>query len=366
MKELNSNQFILVAIFATLSTKLLTMQPIVFMFSGKDSFWSILIGAIFDFLVLILVVFVLKKHKNITFFELLKKTFGTVVSKILLCIFTVFITFKLLFLSQETFSFFMRFLYDDLNLFVYIIPLLFVTGYFAVKGITTISRTMEVFSIFILIGLLVCSVTAVVGIDFDYLKPFFEDGISPVLNGFLAQCFFRGNALILLCFMGKIDFSKHFNLKFFICTIIMTMIIIGINLIFFLSYKDSAKYVEFTLANLPQFNPFVSDIGRFNWLSVVVATIALLLTSSTFLFCLSLIGRWVFGLKRALIPVSISHAILVIVAFLNQFSILVMEQKITSWWMYVTGGIGILFLILTFIFLSLRRQEWTKQQNTEL
>lgn len=360
MKEITSSQFYIIAVFVTISSKLLTLHPVVFQQAGKDAFWSILFGVLLDFLVLTLVFFVIKKHKNTTFFELLKQWFGQITAKIVLAIFCVFLLLKFLFLSEETFSFFLRFLYDDLSLVLYVLPLVFVVSYFAIKGIKTIARTMEVFAAIILIGIVVCTITATGDFSFDYLFPLFEDGLTPTLKGLLPQLFYGGNGLVLLFFVGKIEFSKHFNTKFFVITAIMNALVVFLSLVFFLAYENSAKYVEFTLAYLPQFNAFVSDIGRLNWLSVAVSTIAMILTSSTLLFCLSLAVRWIFNLKRSLAPTVFWHVVVLFLAYLNDFSILFMEQQMLAVWIYITGGIGALFFVLTLVFLIFRREKWTK------
>ena len=96
MKEISSHQFILLSLFLLLSTKILTFQPIVFEFAKKDAFWSVLLGAFFDILVLFFVVLVLKKHQNVSFFELLTKTFGKVIAKVILCLMFAFILLKVI------------------------------------------------------------------------------------------------------------------------------------------------------------------------------------------------------------------------------------------------------------------------------
>ena len=356
MKEISSHQFILLSVFLLLSTKILTFQPIVYEFSGKDSFWSILFGALFDILILLFVVFLLKKHQDITFFELLKKNFGNIVAKIILAIMFVFILFKVVYLAEETFSFFVKFLYEDLNVWIYIIPMAFVCGYFSIKGITTISRTIEVFYIFVLIGIILCALTSVEGINFNHIMPFFENGFSKTFDGLLSQIFYRGNGLILLLFMGKIKFSNHFVLKFMSAKVFATILLLFITLLFYLVYGPSTKYVEFALADLPQYNPFVSDLGRLNWLSVVVCVIALILTTSVMLYSLSLIMRWVFELKRSIIPTTISIILIVLIALLNDFSIILMEQKIVGSWRYVVGISLVIILVLTILLLFSRRK----------
>ena len=356
MKEISAHQFILLSIFLLLSTKILTFQPIVYEFAKKDAFWSILLGAIVDIIILFLVVLLLKKNQNITFFELLQKIFGKIVAKIFLAIMFVFILFKIVYLAEETFSFFVKFLYEDLNLWIYILPMAFVCGYFSIKGITTISRTIEIFYIFVLIGIVLCALPSIEGINFDYIMPFFENGLSQTFHGLVPQIFYRGNGLILLLFMGKIKFSNHFVLKFMSAKVFATILLLLITLLFYLVYGPSTVYVEFALSDLPQYNPFVSDLGRLNWLSVIVCVIALILTTSVMLYCLSLIIRLLCNFKRSLISTSFSIFLIVLIAGINEFSIILMEQKIVNTWGYIIGILGFVFFALTIILLFLRRR----------
>lgn len=355
MKEISSHQFILLSIFLLLSTKLLTFQPVVYEFSQKDAFWSVLFGAILDILVLFLVVLLLKKHPNITFFELLKNTFGKILAKVITLLMFVFIFLKVLYLAEETFSFFVKFLYEDLNIIVYILPMAFVCGYFSIKGITTISRTIEIFYIFVLLGIVLCALTAIEGVNLDYIFPVFENGAKNTFDGLFAQTFYRGNGLILLMFMGKINFSKHFVLKFMSAKVLITLLILGITFLFYVVYGPSVKYVEFALADLPQYNPFVSDIGRLNWLSVVVCVIALILTTSVMIYCLSLILRWNFNLKRSLLSTGISIFLITFFAYLNEFSIIIMEQKIVGIWQNIII-IPLAIMIFIVLLLLFRRE----------
>ena len=359
MKEISSHQFILLSLFLLLSTKIFTLQPFVYSFSQKDAFWSILLGAIIDILITLFVIFVLQKYKDISFFELLRKTFGKIFAKIILCIMFIIILFKVTFLAEETFTFFIKFLYEDLNLAIYIIPMAFVCGYFSIKGITTISRTIEIFYIFVLGGIIICALTATDGINFDNILPIFENGFLPTLNGLPAQIFYRGNGLILLCFMGKIDFSKHFTFKFLTAKTFITLLLLAITLIFYLVYGPSTKYVEFALADLPQYNPFVSDLGRLNWLSVVVCIIALILTTCIFIYCLSLIIKRLFNFNHSFLSTSFSIASILAIAFINNFSLITMQQKLTSSWMWIVG-ISLTIIFITSIILMLRRQKWIK------
>jgi len=360
MKILSSIQFTFISIFLLLSTKVFTITPFVFGYAGKDSIWSMSFGALIDFVILFLVIIIMQKNKGITFFELLKKCFGTIIAKILLGLLFVFILLKALFLYQETHSFFLQILFDEFPLLLYVVPVLFITGYFAVKGIDTIARSIEIFAIFVLIGVTICAATAINGANFNYLLPFFENGIGPSLDGLWAQMFYRGNPIILLCFMGKVEFKKYFNIKFMIANGILLIMLLATALLFYMVYGPSARYVEFALADLPQYDPFVSDLGRFNWLSVVVCTIALFLTSSIFLYCMALIGRWIFGLKRSIIPVGISLTMVIILALMHQFSLPLMMVSVANEWLWINASVLFLYVLLCLGLLIFRRKKWIK------
>lgn len=361
MRAISTTQFIVLSVFLTISTKVLTIHPLVYEYAGKDSILSVTLGMLLDLLLLFIVIIIMQKNKDITFFELLKKCFGQVVARILLVFLFVFILLKATFLYQETHSFFMQFLYDEIPLLLYIIPLFFITGYLAVKGIHTIVRSMEIFALFILIGIVICGTSALNGINFDHILPFFENGVTPMFEGLQAQTFYRGNAIILLCFMGKIDFKKHFKTKFMLFNIVLSLLIVVVSLVFYTVYGPSARYVEFTLADLPQYDPFVSDLGRLNWLSVVVCTMALFLTSATFLYCLALIGRWFFGIRRSLPIVAPSMLISFFIGYSTQFSLAAMMEKIISEWMWINGAILIVYILICLGLLIFRRKKWEKQ-----
>ncbi len=364
MKVLSTRQFIFLSVFIFVSTKVLTLQPFVFEYAGKDAIWSIFSGTIIDFIILFAVLFIIKKYENLTLVQFLEKFFGKIITKILLCLLFLFILLKTVFLYQETHSLFTQILYEDFSIIPYIVPAFFVTGYLAIKGIDTIARSMEILGFFVLFGVLVCAGTALGGFETggQNILPFFENGIGPCFDGLWGQIFYRGNMLILLCFMGRIKFNKKFSLKVIGFNALFASIILAITLLFYMIYGQSARYVEFALADLPQYDPFVSDLGRFNWLSVVVCTIALFLTSSALLYCMGLLGRWVLGLKRSIIPVGIVVSLLALLGFVHQFSLIMMRERIVQEWRWIIFIVGLLFFLICLgVIIFGRFKKWKKQ-----
>lgn len=359
MKTLTSRQFILIWLFLFIGTKLLTLQPCVHEGAGKDSIWSMALSMVLDLIILFFCVWLMKRNPHTTFFQLLKKSFGEVFSRLLLVLLFVFVLLKALVLYQETYSLFLQLLYEDLPLVIYVSTAFFITGYFAIRGIRVIGRTLEILWIFVLIGVIVCAVTALSNLQFKYILPFFEEGLQPTINGFLRSLFYYGNGIILLCFMGRVDFNKKFNRNMCITTLFGTFLVLGISLLFFVIYGPTVVYIEFTISDLPQYNDLVSDLGRLNWLSVVVCTTALFLVSCIFLYVLGLLGRWITGIRKPFFPVAGSLLIIVVLGFVNQFSITFMEKSIAEPWGWITAGISTFYTILCICYLIFkRRKKW--------
>lgn len=359
MKTLTSRQFILIWLFLFVGTKLLTLQPFVHESAGKDSIWSMVLSVGLDLLILFFCVWLMIRNPHTTFFQLLKRSLGEVVSRVVLLLLFVFILLKALMLYQETYSLFLQLLYEDLPILVYVMTAFFVTGYFAIRGIRVIGRTLEILWVFILIGVVTCAITALSNLDFKYILPFFEDGFTQTLDGVKNSIFYYGNGIILLCFMGRVDFNKKFHLKLWLSTLAGTVLVLGLSLLFFVIYGPTVVYIEFTISDLPQYSYIVSDLGRLNWLSVVVCTIALFLVSCIFLYGLGLLGRWITGFRKPFFPVGASLVTIAVLALINEFSITLMEEQINNSWNFIIGGVLILYTLLCLCYLIFkRRRKW--------
>lgn len=359
MKTLTSRQFILIWLFLFVGTKLLTLQPSVYESAGKDSIWSIALSMVMDLVILFFCIWLMKRNPHTTFFQLLKRSLGEVVSRLVLFLLFVFVFLKALFVYQGTYSLFLQLLYEDLSIVIYAATAFFITAYFAMRGIRVIGRTLEILWIFVLIGVVVCGISALPDPQFKYILPFFENGFQQTIDGFLHSAFYYGNAIILLCFMGRVDFNKKFNLKLWLSTLFGAFLIIGLSLIFFTTYGPAVVYIEFTISDLPQYNYLVSDLGRLNWLSVIICTIAFFLVSCIFLYVLGLLTRWMTSIRKPFFPVAGSIVLFTIMGALYDFSLTIMKKQIFLYWNWIIGGVFAFYTILCICFLIFkRRRKW--------
>lgn len=356
MKSISTHQFIIISIFILLGPKLLSLQPAIFAFANKDAIWGLVIGCLIELPILLLVVFLIKKYQNITFYELLKSKLGKIVFKTLLIIILIFILFKALFLYQETYSLFSQILYEDFPLWIYVACAILVTGYIACKGSRTIARSLEFYYIIAFVGLLISALSAIISIRMENLLPFFENGLMPTLNSVFKTFFFYGNSIILLFFMGKVDIKPKFVWRNLLAYGIYFVYVIGASLIFYEVYGQCVRFSDFTIAELPQYSPFVSDLGRLHWISMVVCTLMLYSLSSIFIWSAICCTKWITDTKNSSVHVCINMFIILVLAIINQFTVSVMLDKIYSYWSIGSIVVLCIYVILSIILLCLKKQ----------
>ncbi len=360
MKTVNTNQFTIIIFYLVISTKLFTMLPNLFSFANNDAIWSMILFSIIDFLLFILIIQIIKNNPDTTLIQFLHKYCGKFLGTIILIILFTFIIFKLLFISQETHSFFVEFLFEDMNMLAYILPYLFCIGYLAIKGEKTIAQTLEIFSVIILLGFIVSSVTALGYVSKETLAPFFQNGFMPILDGVYHSSFYFGNSFILLCFMGKIKIEKKYNLKTTLSVTLAFLFLILMAIVLYESYGQTVKYIDFAIADLPKYNPFVSDVGRLNWLSVVVCSIAIFIQSSIFLYASNQCCKNLLKIKKNIWATAINFIILTIFALLYRYSLPNMLDAINGIWSFVSIAIISVLTLICIIAIIIGGIKWKK------
>ena len=356
MTELSSRQFIMISIYLIISSKLMSMPILLFNYAGKEAIFAIILNFIFELLIAFLICEVIKRNPNTSLFELLKKKFSIIGAYIILIILYAFILFKFAFVLQELYSFFKEFLYDDFMPIIFAIPTFFVVGYLAFKGARTMGRTFEILFWFILIGIIVTIACNLEFVTFTRLVPYFENGITPMLDGSLKSLFYFGNSIPLLFFIGKVQITNKFTTKVICSTTGLALFITAFCFIFYDVYGMAVPYSLFALSDFSQYDPFILDLQRLSWLSTMVDVTKLFCSASIFLYCLGQSGKSMFKLKSSFYPILITILITYILATILNYDLDIMKHFIANYLSYATIGVMALTIIISII-LSFNRRE---------
>ena len=356
MKEVSSRQFILIALFLIIASKLMSMPTIMFDLAMNEAIFAIIFDMIIEILLVFLICEVIKRNQNTNLFGLLKTKFTKVFAYVIMFILYVFVLFKLVFILQELFAFFKEFLYDEFEPFMFGIPTFFVIGYLALKGPRTIGRTLEILFVFISIGLLISIISNVNFITMDTMQPYFANGFEGFWNGVSRGMFYFGNSIPLLFFVGKVKISKGFVKKVVSSTTVLGLLIIGFCFIFYDIYGMATIYTIFALSDFTQYDPFILDLQRINWLSTIVDVVKLFCSASILLYCLAEAGQSLSKAKSTLGPIIVSLVLVYVGAIIFNYDIETLKNLVNDYVSYITIGLMVLILVVGSIMCVKRRK----------
>lgn len=349
MTEVSTRQFILISLFVLIASKLMSMPIFVFGYANKDAIFVIIISLIIELIVTYFICQVIKNNPNTSLFDLLKNKLSKPIAYIIIVLLYVFILSKIIFTLQEIYTFFNEFLYEGLDVLIFIIPTYFVIGYLAFKGIRTLGRVLEIIYIFIGLGLVITVISNLEFLSFDSMLPYFEEGINPTLNGLKNSMFYFGNSICLLAFVGKVKINDNFTKKIMLSTSILAVFIIAFCFIFYDVYGYATQFTLFALSDYAQYDPFMLELQRLNWLSTTVDIIKLFCSASIFLYTLGQLGHQIVPTKSTFAPLLITLGLIYICSKLTNFDLNTLKNYISLFASYVTIGIIILSICLCII-----------------
>lgn len=364
MTELTTRQFILLSLFLVTTSKLMTMPISIFSSAQNDAIFSILFGSIIELLLIILISIVIARNPETNLFALLKKRLGSFFAYAIIFILYAFVITKFIFVLLEIFTFFKDYLYDDFNPVIYTLSTFFVVGYISFKGCRTMGRTFEILFPVIVIGLVIALISNVEFATLDTMLPYFDNGILPVFEGLGENLFYFGNALPLLFFVGKVNIKPHFVTKTAWANVGLFAFIILFCFMFYDIFGHSTILSTFAISDYTQYDPYILDLQRLNWLSMMIDVTKLFCSASILLYCLGQASKWIIHTQSSFFPIIITLIIQFCLAGLINFDLHNTQDIITSYLSYIAGGLILLTMIICLI-LMLRRGKCPNNSSTK-
>lgn len=363
MQRITTNQYIVTASFCILTSKIMTMPTVVFSYAGKDAIFSVVINILVDLVIVLLVTGLIQKYPNITFLDLLTKKFTRIGAIIISTLLVAFLLFKGVFLLQETLSFFTLTLYEKVNFWMLLIPALLTVLYISYKGLNTLGRSIDIYWVFVFITVLMILVISVMQTDFGANLPYFEQGFLPVLRGSMHTSIYAGNGLLLLFFMGKVEHNPKIFKHTCILSIIVALLVIFNDFVFYCLFGDFVPYCTFALSNLSQYNPFVTELGHIGWLSIIESTINLIFVSSLCCYCVRQYLQFTFKIGKKIVSTLICGAMYLTIIYIFDFTLYNMLDFVKNYGFYYNLGLIPLMIILCIVLHSTAQKKKKTSKN---
>lgn len=349
MTELSSRQFILVALFVGITSKLMSMPIEIYKLAHNDAIFTIILGLVVELAIVILVAHLIKKYPHTRLIDLLKEHFGSIIAYTVIVLLYLLIIVKLFFALEEVYTFFKEFLYDYFNPVIFGLAMFFVVGYLSYKGARTLGRTLEILFPIIMIGLLITLISNVEFLKFTKMLPYLTTGVLPTLDSFVHNAFYFGNALPLLFFVGKVRIDDNFIKKVTLSYSGLIAFVAIFSFMFYDLFGYGTILAIFALSDYSQYNPYILDLQRLNWLSIIVNVTKLFCSASLLLYCLGQAGKMLTHAQSSFWPIVVSFGINFFIAAVVSYDMDTIKYLVNLFISYYTIALILIVLILTLI-----------------
>ena len=327
-----------IAMFITiLSLKLIIYPALVARFAQNDSYLSVILSFIIDFIFVILTISIIKKNKHKNLKEILDEGLGKILSKICLFFLMVYFLCKSVFAVKECHDFFFVLLYDDLDWLYFFIPILALAWFVLRKVIKAFSRTIEICWIVILFGLITAVFMSLDMVSIDNLLPVLENGLTPILDATLRTNFCFGDYFILLLFAGKINFEGKSANKIYGYVGLAYLIVIAFHIIFMGVFGSSSVIQSLAVSDVSLQSQVPLTNGRLEWLNIMIWTVTLILQFLLVMLCSKLCFEYLIPIKKENLSIAIIEVLVILGAYVFYFSFAKAIRIILNPYFYYTS-----------------------------
>ncbi len=354
-----------------LSTKFQRLPALMAQDFGRDIGVMLIIMTMFDFLIGLLFINLLCKHKDMTFFDLVQQKLGSVGRFIISLLIALYFFGKTIITYKGTHEFFANILFDKLSWSVFSLLLVVMILIMVIGGLNVIGRSAELY-VFV-IG--ICAV-AVIGLglvraDFQSLFPILHTGGSEKFLSCIKFQPWMGDYVVVLLLMGNIKIQQNQSAR---APLIWAYALsAGLNIIgttvFYAVNQHMSVFQPNALSALTQYTLVTLGIGRPDWFLVLFVFISKLIATAMYVYGCSHAITEMFNIKK---PLFVELAVVGIIYIIDNFVLVNIEKSVgfvQYYLSYYMFGVCMLLTILVCIFscLKVKKKRGRKAQikNTQ-
>lgn len=329
-KTISTNQVSLMLIIFTIALKLSVLPALMSEFSGTSSYVSCLISLIIDFGCTAIVVLIISRIPNFSFYDLISRAFGRVVAIIVYILLFCYFFIKLTIGLTEIHDYYTSSLFEDLNPYFALITLFFLLLYMFVKNFRTMGRLLEVFFWPMAIGIAFTLIFPFSDIELSNLLPLFEDGGYSVFKCVYRTSLAFGDFMLLLVLMGKISFKKGSTKKILLYALNGMLFIFNFYVVFVGAFGKTTINQTLALGELPLHSPQPTTINRLEWLTVIIWTAIMFINVGILGKCCSDCFKHVFRVSDSILPAIVISILEVVIQIFTMFRVNIIARLGTT------------------------------------
>lgn len=266
-KSINAWQTGIIVFVLMFANKILLFPSLLFEGAKFESIFVPVILSVLEIGLLYLFYRLKTKYSTQSFSYILKTYCGVFIKILVYVLFMIYFLSKAILLYNITYIFFKTVLYKNGDNFMFLICLLPIVNHLACCGLRTTGRTIQLFFPMIFALVVFCILVGAFGINSTPLL--FQGSIFDVIKESFMHISAFGDMIFLFLIMHKIKIKKGQWKIVFSLSAISLLLVIGITVIFMLSYTYTAYMHPFAIFEIMNYVKEFGGTGRIDILSMI-------------------------------------------------------------------------------------------------
>lgn len=340
--KINYRQLSVLVFLSFVALKFFALPGVMYIDAENMSWLVSLILVLIDGMYTLWIVSLMKKNRSKNFLEFLEYIMGPVFARIILILLLVKYGLLAGHIVKGLDLFVVENLYDKLDWYVYILPLMGLVGFMIYKGIRNIGRVSELIIWPIVVGCVYIGVKGMAGVEWLEFLPFFKDGVMPLVKCSYNYISWFGSSVFLFVLFGYVDFSlekKSQLVKYIFVALFLTMLL---HVVFYGLFGKVSPTHNYCISDVGQFSAEKSSVDELSWLVVSLWIVAQAVQLALYCFCMSKTIQFIFNTKKTI------WADLMVVGFLFAW-VVIGERIVKMEKIYFSHFSGILTIVTQYI-----------------
>lgn len=296
-----------------LSTKFQRFPTLLAQIYGRDGWIMLLLLLLVDMLFAVLIINLLVKFKDKTFFELLKEKLGKAGQVVVCILMTGFFFCKAFLTYKGSHEFFANVLFDKLSWKFFSLLLILLLIIMVFGGLNGIGRSAELYSFVVFGGLIACFALGLFSVNIQNLFPVFQLNFVKGSKDLVKFFPWAGDFFILIIFMGKIKIGEAPRRSMIISYALSCVAVVLEYVLFYGINEHLSVFQSNALSAITQYSLIGLGIGRPDWFFVLFVFVSKLISCGFYCYSFSLCIGTIFGVRKSYLVEIVSISTLYIV-----------------------------------------------------
>ena len=363
-KAVNSKQMATLIFMSVMALKIFMAPGLFLIYSGRNGWIPMAIFVCIELVEILLVLIVIKINPNMTFLQIMQKTFGKVLTKIILAVLITILTVKLTLMLGEVRMFFSTSTLGSVDFGVSLAALLTIFVLFSLKGLRPFARMAQLFFPFMIGALILLFMLTVKNLDLSGLLPVESVGVGECMKRFPL---WFGDVAVLLVFAGEVKTEKKFLPRNILYAVASSVAVMYFAVVMFATYGDYPDVIEYghNLSNMVLYSSGSYLYGRFDIPIFCIWIVSVFIQIMLSFYVIAEFMRIIFGAKRIIyfsVITAVALMVLCELFFSDKSSLL---SLCTGWPRYICIFSEVL-LPLSIIVSTLIRRRNVQKENVDI